>query len=529
MKPDVIQFRPGGCWLLPPLDTEAGAPAPVDAPEGLKLRGGEPFQAELTLFDTWDWSLWHSGLVLLSDGTQLQLHRASSHGAKNGTRRQKKKTRAPGAEQPLAIIPLAEPPPFAHEQPAGPLSDIVAPRLGLRAACSVGTVEVEQRIWDVCNGDEKVVVRVLEQVWSNRARTIMVVPLRGYDDEAKAMRRQLPPEGTTDLAPLTVALKAAGVEPRVWTNKPLFALADETRAYDAVVEMLESMLALARQTEAGIIEDIDTEFLHDYRVLVRKARSLLALSKGVFDADDTAALKHSFRALGQRTNQLRDLDVHIMEHDDQVARVPEPLRPGLEPLFRSLHLQRAKSHAELVAILKGAGYRRRVGSLEKAIRQAKPGPKAEQPIRKLANKRLSAQLSTVLLHGRAITPETPDEAVHALRIDCKKLRYLLEFFRALYPENEVTPTARSLKRLQDVLGTFNDLSVQQDALHTWLAETSSVRKPTAVSVGALLGALSAEQAEVRSHVEEAFAAFDEPSLRKRFRAGAVKRRRKDVA
>ena len=54
------------------------------------------------------------------------------------------------------------------------------------------------------------------------------------------------------------------------------------------------------------------------------------------------------------------------------------------------------------------------------------------------------------------------EVLHRLRIDCKKLRYLLEFFRSLYPAREAAPLIKSLKSLQSVLGEIHDLAVHRE-------------------------------------------------------------------
>ncbi len=58
----------------------------------------------------------------------------------------------------------------------------------------------------------------------------------------------------------------------------------------------------------------------------------------------------------------------------------------------------------------------------------------------------------------------PDEAVHQVRIQCKKLRYLVEFFSELLPAEETEHIEKQLRRLQNTLGLFNDYSVQQRSL-----------------------------------------------------------------
>ena len=56
--------------------------------------------------------------------------------------------------------------------------------------------------------------------------------------------------------------------------------------------------------EPGIIGDYDTEFLHDYRVALRKVRSVLSLFQGVYSAKDTERLKLAVADVMKSTNKL---------------------------------------------------------------------------------------------------------------------------------------------------------------------------------------------------------------------------------
>jgi CHAD domain-containing protein len=67
-------------------------------------------------------------------------------------------------------------------------------------------------------------------------------------------------------------------------------------------------------------------------------------------------------------------------------------------------------------------------------------------------------------------------ALHALRIDCKALRYSLEPVEHLLGE-EAGDIIRQLKRLQDVLGDLNDAVVVVDRL----AALDDVVEPTALA------------------------------------------------
>jgi CHAD domain-containing protein len=69
-----------------------------------------------------------------------------------------------------------------------------------------------------------------------------------------------------------------------------------------------------------------------------------------------------------------------------------------------------------------------------------------------------------LLHYAALilNGEEADSAMHRLRIQGKKFRYLIEFFRPLFCEDATLRLLKEMKGLQDDLGNFNDMSVQID-------------------------------------------------------------------
>ena len=434
MKSERIQLHSTGCWILPPdaepASEDAPPPAPVELPDELRFDPGDLVTATVTLFDTWSWSVWHAGKLLVGDGAALRI----LDGRRMG--------------QVLAHIPMAAPPRFAHEQPEGPLAELVAPLLGLRALGPVTSLETRQRAWSVRNADDKIVVRLVDQTWSTECERSCCCRCADTKKRPQAVAKRMPDSSSSDRHPLAHALEAAGIQPRVWTNKPAFDFSDKTPAHEAVIAMVRTMLTLARQTEAGIIEDLDTEFLHDYRVLLRKARSVLSLTKGVLEPEVTAKIRGALRTLAKRTNALRDLDVHVMEHAEHVERVPVRLQAGLTVMHKQLvkppnRSPRRRREDAGGAVVQPLGPRPRTTD-----RAGPSGAKGAVPTRKLADKKLAQQLRTVLEHGRAITPQTPDEAVHALRIECKKLRYLLEFFRHMVPSRQLMPMVKALKRLQ---------------------------------------------------------------------------------
>ncbi|MBV5350427.1 CHAD domain-containing protein, partial [bacterium] len=72
---------------------------------------------------------------------------------------------------------------------------------------------------------------------------------------------------------------------------PDFGLEMTTPAREATGRIVRAMLELIAANFAGIVNDLDTEFLHDYRICLRKIRSLLSLVKGVYPAVDSQQIR----------------------------------------------------------------------------------------------------------------------------------------------------------------------------------------------------------------------------------------------
>jgi CHAD domain-containing protein len=117
--------------------------------------------------------------------------------------------------------------------------------------------------------------------------------------------------------------------------------------------------------------------------------------------------------------------------------------------------------------------------------------------------------------GQAVEDSGPAEALHDMRKQGKELRYLLEFFAILYPEDVVRPMVKKLKALQDVLGRFQDAEVQAAMLHTH-REAVGARDngPAALmAMGLLVDRLDRDQVAARAEFGERFAAFAAPRQR----------------
>ena len=144
---------------------------------------------------------------------------------------------------------------------------------------------------------------------------------------------------------------------------------------------------------------------------------------------------------------------------------------------------------------------------------------ATQPIKAVADQRIARIHRRALKQGRAITDQSADAELHALRKTCKKLRYLLEFFQSLYPHKDIKRLVKTLKQLQDNLGEFQDLTVQIAALQCFAQDIQAQGDAGALTqdaLAALVEQLTNRKHRARDEFSERFAGFADAAVRRRY-------------
>jgi len=116
----------------------------------------------------------------------------------------------------------------------------------------------------------------------------------------------------------------------------------------------------------------------------------------------------------------------------------------------------------------------------------------------------------MLKAGAKLADPPAPAALHRLRINAKKLRYLLEFFASLYPEVALARLVKELKGFQDVLGGFNDMELQRArfvAIADQLIASGRARPEALFAVGRLVDAAAARQGDYRREFADRFSSF----------------------
>lgn len=284
------------------------------------------------------------------------------------------------------------------------------------------------------------------------------------------------------------------------------AMSAERAGDAAMASVLLTLLDDIETNLAGTLAGTDPECLHDLRVGVRRTRSLLKLTGDVLPHELAPWYAAHFRWLGGLTTPVRDLDVLLLAFDELAAGVPDDRRHDLEAFREHLRQQRSVRFEALTRGLSGTRFSGlRKGWREELTAAVDSGGRTGRTVPtlgELAAERVARADKAVRKRARALTADSPPEALHDLRKRAKELRYLLETFAPLYGQ-PARKAINKLKHVQDVLGAYQDTQVQLSAVHEYASRLPTVPR----AIDELATALESRRDGARSDLAPRLDAF----------------------
>ena len=205
--------------------------------------------------------------------------------------------------------------------------------------------------------------------------------------------------------------------------------------------------------------------LHQLRVAVRRLRAAFSLFRSAVGDDRFAELRDEFRNFSRELGEARNLDVLLQN----------PLDPALR---HSLTERREAAYDKVVDVLESRRVRALMSDTARWAAEGKwrEHSKADKSIGPFVAHRIDRLWNELKSAGRLSGME--EKQRHELRILVKKLRYGLEFVRALHDGSKRRKAfGRALEDLQECLGLLNDASVARtilaDEAWTWVRREPS--------------------------------------------------------
>ena len=484
--------------------------------QSLSLRRERAWTEHQSYFDTFDWRLFNQSLVLKEAMGEFRLLRS-------------------GTLDPIQKAVLRTAPSFIEEIPDGPFKRSLQPVIEMRRLFKLLSVDVRYQSWRVLNRDEKTVCRVIygdtclheSGPWKAIEPRIRLQPIRGYEDDLGGITEALieggfrPAKDDSFLA----TLNAIGTQPRRYAARPKLKLNPNLPSEEAVKHILLSFLRIIRRSEEGIRQDLDTEFLHEYRVALRRTRSILGQMKKALPPTIHAEFRGKLAGLARTTNQLREFDVLLLKETHYHELLPKQMRIDIAPFFKLIRAQRRQELARVVNSIDSEETRNMLKEwytyLKSDTSSSRGGADSSIPITDYAANRIRRVYRRIVRVSRNMKGEAEDAAIHSLRIEGKKLRYLLESFSGLFPKRKVTALIKGLKQLQDHLGNYCDLCVDLQSLPRIARglELSEVEnRRTAMAIGHLLNTLETTRITELREIPSVMRKFTSRRNRIRFKA-----------
>jgi triphosphatase len=232
---------------------------------------------------------------------------------------------------------------------------------------------------------------------------------------------------------------------------------DESMTAAAAVRRIAlACVAHMQANEDGVLAGRDPEYVHQFRVGLRRLRSCLRLARIAPFRPLAAELRWLQSALGPA----RDWDVFITETAAPLWRLRREDVAGFRAHCAELRRRHGK---EGRAAVRSPRYTALLLALGETFASEDLGVELALPVRELARSALDERDRRLRKRGANVTEALPP-ARHAARIAAKNLRYAAEFFGSLYSQEPVYRYVRVLQGLQDLLGALNDAALVDERL-----------------------------------------------------------------
>lgn len=281
--------------------------------------------------------------------------------------------------------------------------------------------------------------------------------------------------------------------------------------FDNFIQMLEH--------EAGSRVGEDIEEIHKMRVATRRMRSLFNLLSAYYRPKSTRPHVKILKKVARTLGDVRDMDVQIEALGHYVASIPEEDQITFQSSFAYLIVQRSNAHQKLVDLLDSKKYRKFITGLQEFLTTLGDG--ARQIDMSVPTPYQARHVLPVIIHEHlaqvraydTLVKDADEATLHALRIDCKRLRYLVTAFKDVLGSSSET-FIDELKRLQDHLGAMQDAVIGQ-AFFRSLRKKSKLEKSERTALKSYIEHLDEQYKSLNARFEEVWESFNRRTVQRR--------------
>ncbi|TMP25604.1 hypothetical protein CWB99_20770 [Pseudoalteromonas rubra] len=260
---------------------------------------------------------------------------------------------------------------------------------------------------------------------------------------------------------------------------------DKGKPLHVFTDALLGCLAIAEQNRRVFLCSHDPEAVHQYRIVLRQARSLIKVHSDWL----TKPVRHQLTLCIKQLTRPTDIPRDFQVLGEQIAQMPvterfcPALASALNEVSREVNRLRYSQCVRLRRYWHSRDYQHQFAAAEAKIKEVHFSIKRKtyrSTLRQIAVRQLN-KLKKRIKH----LPELDLIHQHRVRIRVKVLRYVVSLYRPWLRRIKLKPLRKSQKNL----GKLHDLETHSELLQSYLArkhETTANYSLCALGVGALI-------------------------------------------
>ena len=221
----------------------------------------------------------------------------------------------------------------------------------------------------------------------------------------------------------------------------------EEYALEAIHFRLNRLLEFATSYQA----DPSPGILKKLRVWSRRTRTAANVFEPYFFGTTISRVQHELKLASRVFGEARDLDVMRITVEEMSCGLPETELAAVHTLLKDFEDHRERMQPKVVLVVDELIKSKLMDTVAKLTMLTEPG------LVGVSSKYLEFQFKSLAELSYSLNDVKEKEALHEMRIEAKRLRYLLELFQPLHAgiaEFDIITTA--LIKLQDLLGSIHD-------------------------------------------------------------------------
>lgn len=425
-------------------------------------------------------------------------------------------------------------PQFAWDIPQGSMRQRIESIVGSRRLLPLAHAEQDGVLLEVMNETHKTIARLgivagrargpkPRSPWQPYPPFLTLNALRGYDEQCAgpiAIVESRPGIEGSDGTLQAHVLRAIGATLPQDVSAYRVELEPMVRTDAGMLRMQRELLRIIGANHAGVVANIDSVFLQDFRVGVARSRALLGQIEGALPQTDVDHFKSELAWLDRITEPAHRLDMLLLGLRSPAKGLDDA---GRHLILAAIEHDREIAQHGLSAQLTSERYGRFIECWQAFLSQEPRGTSAEGcgalPLMTIVAQRAWSLFQLTLSGIERVRSDTPAHELHQIHGNATQLRYLIDAAASLYDPDNLAIVLRALGRLQAAVGEYSDACARA----VWLRQygkgiDETVRDATVVRQAAEVLADLAElrSSELRKPMNQQLLRFGESAIRNAF-------------